>query len=56
MSTDLIKEKLEQIKKDNKFDPEFTDILLSSYLREETGEDIAKQVIAKIISRYVENK
>lgn len=52
MNEGKIKEYLEVIKSQNKYDAEFIDLLVDSYIRNEDGEKIAEKVLDLINKRY----
>lgn len=56
MNKDLIKHKLEKMLQNSTFDSEYVGILLSSYLKNEDGENIAKKIINQIDKKYVKNQ
>jgi len=56
MNKDLIKQKLEKMLQDPTFDSEYVGILLSSYLKNEDGESIAKKIIIQMDKKYVKNQ
>jgi len=56
MNKYLIKQKLEKMKGNQTFDSEYVDLLLSSYLKNEDGETIAKKIITQIDKKYVKNQ
>ena len=56
MKNVLIKQKLEDLKKDPKFNKEFVEILLAAYLNKEEGQQTANKIIGVIEKKYVETQ
>jgi hypothetical protein len=56
MTSEIIKRRLEELKKEGKFDKEFIEVLLTSNETNEDADDTISKITALIGKRYVENK
>lgn len=56
MSSNIIKQHLEEMKKDKELDVEFIQLLSDSNEKNEEGRDTATKILAAIKKRYVESK
>lgn len=56
MSSEIIKQHLETMKKDKALDAEFIQFLSDSNEKSEEGRDTAAKILAAIKKRYVESK